>query len=228
MEGDAIEWIAEALDFMCVTPRLIDKKRILTVENYSTRIPIDLSQLELCYYNPTATSETEEHEFNLILKNESNSYSRTLHQKLLNNVEDFNGINEFYKLEQGYIKTSFSTGYIFILYKGYPIDSEGFPIVPDHTVVKEAITWYLQLKLALTGWKHPAGLDYFQIDGQWQRYCSQARVKIKLPDSEEYRKLHETWVRLIPSDETNGAYNDPNEFNDVQDYVDSIKAITPQ
>ena len=29
MEGDAIEWIAEALDFMCVTPRLIDKKRIL-------------------------------------------------------------------------------------------------------------------------------------------------------------------------------------------------------
>jgi len=223
LEGDAIEWMAEALDHIGITPRLIDKKRILKISNYSARLPEDISQIEFCYYNPIATAETEEYEYNLVLKNESSDYSRSAHLKLINRIEDFNGINEFYKVEPSYLKTSFTDGFVLVLYKGYPVDSEGYPFVPDHVTVKEALTWFIQYKLAMTGWNHPAGINVFEIEQRWLKYCSQARVKIKLPDNEEYRKLFDSWVRLIPKNDNPLDFSYISEDDGIQEYINNVQ-----
>ena len=228
MESDAVEWIAEALDFIGVTPRLIHKTRILEITNYSTRLPDDLQQIEFVHYNPDATEETEISEYTHLLFHRSSSYSRRLHHKVVpqNGTQSTITQNEFYTVVPAYIKTSFEKGYIALFYKGYPLDEEGYPMIPDHTVIKEALTWFLIMKSSGLGWVHPAGLNYIQIEERWLRYCSQARVKLKAFDVEQYRELASSWLKLAPSPDLSIPISTTEEFNDVQEYVDTMKGIT--
>lgn len=105
-----------------------------------------------------------------------------------------------YIIDNGYIKTSFTTGKICLSYTVFPTDGDNFPLVPADISFKEAMFWYIYKKLLLS---MPTlvnnGIDYAFAEEQWKYYCTQARNAANYPDIDRYESFMNQWVRMIPS-----------------------------
>jgi hypothetical protein len=66
-------------------------------------------------------------------------------------------------------------------------------------------------KMMTRGWKHPAGLNFYQQKNEWEEACSRARADLYMPDVEDYRRFEQNWVKLIPGD-----FNNPIEKASTQ------------
>jgi hypothetical protein len=106
---------------------------------------------------------------------------------------------ECYFVEDGYLKTSFSSGKVCLSYKAFPTDAECYPLVPDDISYKEAMFWYIFKKLLLGGMQPANGFDYMTANQQWQYYCTQARNSAAYPDIDRMESFMNQWVRLIPN-----------------------------
>ena len=106
---------------------------------------------------------------------------------------------ECYFVEDGYLKTSFSSGKVCLSYKAFPTDAECYPLVPDDISYKEAMFWYIFKKLLLGGMQPANGFDYMTAHQQWQYYCTQARNAAVYPDIDRMESFMNQWVRLIPN-----------------------------
>jgi len=107
---------------------------------------------------------------------------------------------DWYIIENGYIKTSFQSGEVCMSYMAFPIDDQCYPLVPDDISFKEAMFWYIYKKLILLGKNKQAnGIDYKIAEQQWKYYCTQARNAANYPDIAKYASFMNQWVRLIPS-----------------------------
>lgn len=83
-----------------------------------------------------------------------------------------------YQLQNGVIKTSFPTGQVAIAYRHTPLDSEGYPMIPDLYSVQAAITHYISYKLFARMWyQGREGMsDKMQwADREYQFYVKQAK-----------------------------------------------------
>tara|TARA_B110000858_G_scaffold133209_1_gene151496 strand:- start:297 stop:1163 length:867 start_codon:yes stop_codon:yes gene_type:complete len=119
--------------------------------------------------------------------------------------------DDWYVIENGYIKTSFKTGEVCMSYAAFPIDEECYPLVPDDISFKEAMFWYVYKKLILLGKnKGMNGIDYVFADKQWKYYCTQARNAANYPDLAKYASFMNQWVRLIPE-----LNNHESDFGDM-------------
>ena len=105
-----------------------------------------------------------------------------------------------YIIDNGYIKTSFTTGKICLSYTVFPTDGDNFPLVPADISFREAMFWYIYKKLLLS---MPTlvnnGIDYAFAEEQWKYYCTQARNAANYPDIDRYESFMNQWVRMIPS-----------------------------
>ena len=93
----------------------------------------------------------------------TNSISRAQLEALLtnesggsNNVRDeLSGSGDYtYVVTPGYIKTTLKTGYLMLSYQAVPVDSDGYPMIPDNESFEEAIYWYINMKLTYPDWKN--------------------------------------------------------------------------
>lgn len=83
-----------------------------------------------------------------------------------------------YQLQNGVIKTNFPTGQVAIAYRHTPLDSEGYPMIPDLYSVQAAITHYISYKLFARMWyQGREGMsDKMQwADREYQFYVKQAK-----------------------------------------------------
>lgn len=83
-----------------------------------------------------------------------------------------------YQLQNGVIKTSFPTGQVAIAYRHTPLDSDGYPMIPDLYSVQTAITHYISYKLFARMWyQGREGMsDKMQwADREYQFYVKQAK-----------------------------------------------------
>ena len=107
---------------------------------------------------------------------------------------------DWYIIENGYIKTSFKSGNICVSYKGFPVDEECYPMVPDDVSYREAMFWYVFKQMLLGGYDKPTNrIDYSFADQKWRYYCNQARNAANFPDIDRYESFMNQWVRLIPN-----------------------------
>lgn len=121
-------------------------------------------------------------------------------------------VGESYILNPDYIHTSFETGYVFITYLAYPLDSNGYPLIPDNISYKEAAFWYIMKKLMMRGWKHPAGFDYGYGDAMWQKYCTQARNIANMPDIGQYDRFLNVWRNLVMPPSSRNEFFDSDDL----------------
>ena len=118
-------------------------------------------------------------------------------------VNELATADDWYIIENGYIKTSFLTGELCISYTAFPTDIDCYPLVPDDISFKEAIFWYIYKKLLLGGYIELAqmqrnGIKYDFADQRWRYYCTQARNNANYPDIDRMESFMNQWVRLIP------------------------------
>lgn len=61
--------------------------------------------------------------------------------------------NEWYEIEPGYILTSFHNGRVRVHYKGYALDDDGMPFIPDNADYKEALYYYCRAMMIGAGFQ---------------------------------------------------------------------------
>lgn len=108
-----------------------------------------------------------------------------------------------YKIQGNYIFTNFKDGYIDVVYRGYPLDEEGFPMIPDDEKFKSALKYEIIFKLDYKTWRaNPAspGLKALVNDSEQRRdwYVGAAKTKGRIPTIGQMESLKNQWLRTIP------------------------------
>jgi hypothetical protein len=89
-----------------------------------------------------------------------------------------------------------------ISYYAIPTDNDGYPMIPDNASFKEAIFWYINMKLSYIDWRSGNGTREFYYDAKnsWNFYVKQAYGNAIMPASlDEMESIKNAWVRLMPN-----------------------------
>jgi|DewCreStandDraft_4_1066084.scaffolds.fasta_scaffold03282_21 hypothetical protein len=127
-----------------------------------------------------------------------------------NNITDINNVSDgntsftegvVFTINNNYIKTNMQTGYIVMAYLAMPTDEEGYPKIPDNSAYKEAIYWYITMKLLYPKWVSGQIKPdvYYHAELKWQFYRKQAYAEGMMPDVEQLESIKNLWLRIIPT-----------------------------
>ena len=225
--SDAIDWVAEVLDLIAVPMSYVQKVQCLEVEEFQTRIPHDLVQFKqvgrkglkgstIPHFTRVVLDFTKGSEFNINLNADQDCpiipmrmTSNNMHEHLVcdeceNQISD---IDHTYSLTDGYIKTNFRKGEILVSYMGYPVDCDGFPLIPDDEKFKQAVQWYIQSKIDYKLWRQNklAGDVYQKTEQERNWYIGAAQNSGNMPSVDQMETWKNMYLRLIPD---NSAHND--------------------
>lgn len=105
-----------------------------------------------------------------------------------------------YVIANGYIKLNVRTGYLMMAYQAIPTDCDGYPMIPDEISFKEAIYWYINMKLMYPKWAEGRVRDavYYDAKRSWNYYAKQAYGDALMPNADKLESIKNAWVRLIP------------------------------
>lgn len=105
-----------------------------------------------------------------------------------------------YMTKPGYIMTNVPRGYIKISYYAIYTDEDSMPMIPDLESYKEAIYWYVTMKLM-----YPKKLkgqisqgDYYDIRNSYNFYRKQAYAEAMMPTVDDLINVKNTWYKLYP------------------------------
>lgn len=145
----------------------------------------------------------------------TNQNLRTILSNLINQHTYVNGLNTSnpsmglqYSIKPGWIMCNMPDGYLKLSYSAIPTDDDGYPLVPDLTSYKEAIYWYITMKM-----KYPEYLNgklhreiYNDIKRSWNFYRNQAYAEALMPNEDGLEAIKNSWNKLVPE------LNDHNSF----------------
>lgn len=105
-----------------------------------------------------------------------------------------------YMTKPGYIMTNIPEGFVKVSYYAILTDEEAMPMIPDMESYKEALLWYVTLKLM-----YPKKLkgqisqqDYMEMKTSWNYYCKQAYGEAMAPGVDEMESIKNSWLKLYP------------------------------
>jgi len=198
---DAVEWIGEALQAINAAPQFEDKSRIVRTKSHKAPLPKDLYRLREVRYGKGTFNESSKptrDQFNIVLQYGDSSNHPALVEEDSSTYKGSDHTQETFLLDGNYIKTSFEEDWILITYLGFSLDNDNFPMVPDNYSYKQALYWYIVMKLMEGGKEHPAGLGWGDAEQRWLKYCTQARNQANMPDESKYEQFFESWVTMVP------------------------------
>lgn len=104
-----------------------------------------------------------------------------------------------YSLNGNFIFTNYEKGFVFLAYKAFPIDQDGFPLIPDNRRFKEAVKAYICMKVDYILWRTgelPKALfDYSEKEWLW--YVGSAGNAARMPNYDGMQALMNQ-MKLIP------------------------------
>lgn len=117
-----------------------------------------------------------------------------------------------YKVQGGIIFTSMRDGTIEIAYRAIPVDSDGYPMIPDNSSFIRALELYIK-KQAFTVLFDMGKITPQVYNNVLQEYSwavGQAQSDLVRPSIDELRSITASWNTLIPrvSEHSSGFVND--------------------
>lgn len=103
----------------------------------------------------------------------------------------------YYKLVGNYIQTSFDCGFIRIHYWAIPVDSTGYPMIPDNESFKQALEWHVIRRLIGSGYEHKV-FSYQMAEEMCEKYFARGMAEVSYPTPETMARINRATVRLIP------------------------------
>lgn len=105
-----------------------------------------------------------------------------------------------YIITSNYLKTNVESGYIMMAYQAIPVDTEGYPMIPDDVDFVEAIYWYITMKLMYPMWRLGTVRDqvYFDARRSWNYTCKKAYGNAMMPNIDQLESIKNSWNRLVP------------------------------
>ena len=111
-----------------------------------------------------------------------------------------------YFIKPGWMVINRPTGFIKLAYKAIAVDERGYPLIPDSSSYREAIYWYVAMKLSFPKFMNgtlggrgvnSAGNVYTHTLKQWNVYRNQAYAEAMMPTADDMRNIKHNWNKLI-------------------------------
>lgn len=212
--SDMIEYAGEALEkigaFPVLETKILGKGGVpyLELNDYQVALPADIHTITQAAY-----AEQEGSRF-LDMRRATGSFdmSRTLTTSTGEedeNVGDTDNTHDLtYFLKPGYLVSNKKTGIVMLAYKAIPTDDDGYPLIPDNISFREALYWYISMKLMYPLWKIGKIRDavYYDARRSWNFYCKQAYGNAMMPDADQLESLKNSWLRLVPEIRENRGF----------------------
>lgn len=105
-----------------------------------------------------------------------------------------------FDIHNGYLVFDAKEGSVCMAYLSYPVDSEGYMLIPDTAKYKRAVTDYLIWKSDYISWRQGALKDNVYQESKNNKDWSIASVsaELKLPDGNQLESMKNTLIRLLP------------------------------
>lgn len=203
--SDAIDWIVDALDKINYPLQYIRKvvgsKDIPAYEfdNYRVPLPCDFKMLDAVLvngYNVRPSTNQIHHllsgsccdfstetDIDIFTDNFGNTFSpQSGNQDTWSSSSDIT-----FDINDDFFTFSVKTGKVCLAYYAYPLDDEGYPLIPDEIYYKEAVKWYITYKIDYIQWRHDLSNQSFRLnyqisESEWLWYVAAAQNNAKMPD----------------------------------------------
>ena len=189
---DMPEWVEDAVEVIGIPNYYVTRYYLGKVNSYRCKLPCDILNLFGIYVTDTlSTTDKPETLKRLFLRN----------SPLFGNKGGYMTTEgaSYGSISGGYLQTSFETGQVYMIYKGIPVDSEGFPLVPKDAKFAEALRYYFIYRMSLSGYKHPV-IDFKTAYQMWEKLYPAAGNSINWMDLQEYQEFTEMWTNPILGD----------------------------
>lgn len=105
-----------------------------------------------------------------------------------------------FDINDNYITFNIQTGKACIAYWAFPVDDDGFPIIPDDTKYKRAVQNYLIYKVDYRLWRQGFIEDKVYKESQlnWEWSIKSATNHLKMPSVDQMETLKNSLITLIP------------------------------
>jgi|1_EtaG_2_1085319.scaffolds.fasta_scaffold00175_5 hypothetical protein len=113
-------------------------------------------------------------------------------QNLMDQGLTYSGANgNAYRVNFDTVTAAFRYGFISLRYLAIPVDTVGYPLVPDDVSFRDALMWKCAYQLSLRGhqFKNPQLQDFETCKFYWNQYCIQARAEANAPDPDQMERL---------------------------------------
>jgi hypothetical protein len=212
---DVVEWAGEAMDLIGSYPQMRRvPNHVLTVTNYKAKLPCDLETLDGVKYSeipmvwgsgvygPTDSTEPNEVS-NTILDVEVNDENFPM----LGNRSNWTPIPYTYIVQNGYLHTNLEKGEIVISYTGIMVDKDGYPMIPDDAVYKNAISNFVQMMLDRRDWRAQRAPEAHYRDSkrEWEKFAMSARGRAQMPSLDKMETIKRMWLRLRPNHKSHNS-----------------------
>lgn len=213
-----IEWLGEALGKIKADQQLESSDPLeLCIHNHKAELPCDLIYLENVDYCgkqlAQASGQLFENSCNEI--GIYNQYFSVDLRKFANKPFHLgqqplkNPSGEFFKIENGWFKTTFPEGNVTIRYKKLATDDEGFPLVPEEESFRSALFWYVAWKYFYLKKIDGSNADFnryhtmsLEAEQKWHWYCGQAGSEALMPDQYTLENIKRNFISLVPKIES--------------------------
>ena len=159
------------------------------------------------------------HEFQLMRRTSNNFFSIKYHIADCINLNYDSSIE--YDINENSIVTNFKEGQILISYLGYPIDDEGYMMIPDDPLVFDAVIQCIEERFAY--------IDYRRFKDQKSRMfwndsimlrdilIKKAKARLETPDPDEWEMfIRNHWIKKVPNykwEQTNNRYTPDRKYS---------------
>lgn len=202
---DIVEDIKTVLKLLDVPVHLKEKRIVINVQEYRAILPKDLHKVKSVIAMDLGGQQQR-------LKHSSDI--RIEHQ---GEFRDKLASTATYKVVPGWLYADFKSGDVEVIYTGFTLDAEGYPLIPDNESLLLAIEGYIKVNyfttLVETG--HMAMGILERAEQQYNWYIGQASNSLDMPTSEETESLFNALIRLVPdrnSFDTNDKYRSNKEI----------------
>jgi len=226
--SDVIEWAAEALDLIGVPMTLSRRLACIEITDHRGLLPCDLHTINqvsgllssgvqfpmreanntfhpLFLPNPASygiISPTEpitytadgDPVFNFL------NYEAAVPKETVNMLP-YSYKDVTYNTNDNYIFTSFKDGaWVLMSYFAFPVDQEGFPLVPDNIKFKQALQAYVRMKMDYKLWRtgKVSSEIYNHAEREWAWYCGAATNAGLIPTIDGMESWKNQTMHLIP------------------------------
>ena len=235
---DFIEWSAEGLSHIGSFAQYEAKCLPIPIVNHKGVLPCDFYKIiDVTNYKPVTgpVSIKTQEEINTFLDNLfqirhnipliywNNLTTGTLALAKVNNNEYDARITEQpivgpgdqsnrFSINNNAITVGFKCGFIQLQYLSFPIDCDGFPLVPDDVTFFDALFWKIVYQLSIRGYlfTNPQLNDIGFTRSMWSRYCGQARAESNMLDPIQAEQWKNNFIKLVPN-----YYPEFNNYNDI-------------
>ena len=188
---DFPQWTQDAIEIMELSNYYTVQPTVKKVENYRCALPCNIESLCGIWIAEDNKIVTNVLGLNkLVIRNMpliGHSFPQPQHRVA------------YATIDGNFIHTSFESGYIYIVYKGIPLDCNGLPMVPKGAKVAQALEYYYIKRMMLSGYKHPI-FTYGDIEALWKQSYPAAANAVNWMDSNDLQEFKDMWTNPIIGD----------------------------